>query len=867
MKRTLPVVLAVLVAVVGLVWFGSSRSTGGSRYELPPPVDEPKGETLMLGLDVPFASLEIPDESRDGVEPPAQIPLSGWKKAGRNGRGMHRFEIPVPFRPRGMFFTRAQPGMEVLDNAGRALLYQKGGQSNQPFWWHDTETLSLLLPADGEPPRLKLAYPRATQRERKLNWKTAHEDDEALTREEFVRGTAVTEGWVSREGLLLPAPAKATWEVTLPEAPVLTMVPGLVRPEIGELGTSDGCSLSVTITADGASEVVYEAQLQPGEYRHERVDLSKWAGRPVTLAMSTAPGASALYDYCFVGEPIIAPRRTNPRKVVLVFVDTLRPDHLSLNGYDRDTTPNLDRFAKGAMVFDNARSIAPWTLPSARTIVTGRQPELYDTSVTLQARLAEAGFANGMIAGNVYLSANFGMDRDWDHHEVGMFPPADQVTDSAVQWLQDHEGQDALLLVHYMSAHLPYQEPLSYRSMWAGVGPPGLQGGFHLTAVRQAGLHADPDGQQYVRDRYDQCVRWIDDELERLYGQIDDNDILVFFSDHGEEFWDHGGYEHGHTLYDELLRVPFVLKGPGIPAGRSDAPVSLLDLTPTVLDLLGLPPIPDADGKSLVALAKGDAAARTAFGSRKQAFGRPLYGFERWGVLDGTTKWTTSEGNEELYDLAADPGEEDSLVEARRDELPRWRSALGEALGRPSGAGFRITPTRGASRSQSLTVRAHVPGGIEDAWKGEDPLQRSAVTVRRVDDETVDFTWIGGYGGTREVYVLPKLPLEQVTHEMALTVAQGSRTCRLQVPRNLAAEPGRVRRVLAQAKVPGGMVRLGWSMAPGFPKDGAYLDATDDEMSSWQEALGYAHRDDEPEPEPVAPEPSGDLSDVEPCGG
>jgi hypothetical protein len=887
MRRTLLLVGTVLAVaiVLGVFWLGFLP--GPAPHDLPPPVADPAGEPLALGVDVPFATLQIPDDSRNGVAPPAAVTLTGpWTAHGENPRGMKIHKTALPFRPRGMFFFRAQPGMAVRAADGTELKYQKGGRNAKPVWWHDTEALTMLMPGDRAPDEvfrsLTFEYPRATERERTLNWAFAKRDD--LTQEEWVRSVTITEGWESRQGLLLPAPATASFDVTLPEAPVLTMAPGLVRPELADLGESDGCTLSVVVTPKGATaeqrSVVFSEPLSAGVFDVRRVDLSAWSGQEVTVTLETDPGATTLYDYCFVGEPIIASNDVNPRKVVVVFVDTLRPDHMSLHGYHRETTPSLDAFAKGAAVFENARSIAPWTLPSARTIVTGRQPELYDVAETLQARLAAAGFANGMIAGNVYLSANFGMTRDWDFHEVGMFPPANEVTDDAIAWLDDHAGQDAFLLVHYMSAHLPYLEPLSYRSMYAGIGPSGLEGEFHLQDVRKARL--DADGKQYVRDRYDQCIRWVDDELARIYDRMDDNDVLVFLSDHGEEFWEHNGYEHGHTLYDELLRVPLVVKAPGVKPGRIDTPVSLLDVTPTILDVLDLPPIDDADGVSLVPLANGEPGVADALGERLHAFGRPLYGDERWGVLDGTMKYTTHTGREELYDLGSDAAEKQDLLVGDFERAAPFRDTLGTALQRSSGVGYRLHPSRGATRDAPLTATVHIPGGIEEGWKGEDPLQRSEVEVQRIDDETVSLTWLDGFGGTREAFVLPAIPVADATRTLSVRLEQGERRCVLRIPTNRPATPGQTRPALASARLAKGSFRITWSMAPAPPEGAQALAARDSEMDAALEAIGYTDRDEAPEAGPVdpagaapseadAPTPTGEataddpFADLPPC--
>lgn len=838
-------VVGAMVIAVALGGLGLLASVADAPRVPERPAQIDTTPSLHLAEQVPFTSLTIPQDSRDGLPLSDVVQIEGpWEPRGQNHRGGWLWAVPNPFRPRGMFFNRPQEGMMLVQKGMRRVPYRMLGGGGGVSWRHDENELLFNTRLEEQPPPTEFHYPKAVKRERRLHYREALAAGWVKDEASFVRGATVQDGWVSRQGLLLPAPAQATWNFTVPEAGQLTMSPGLVRPEFADLAPSDGCEIVVRIGEGEASEQIYARTFTPGEFTQERVDLSKWAGKEVTLAMETRPGATSRNDFCFVGAPIVSKKKEHPRRVILVFVDTLRADHLSIGGYARDTTPNLKALADRGVLFSQARSVAPWTLPSTRSVITGYQPELYDRVETLPKRLGREGFATGMIAGNVYLSANFDMNRDWDHHEVGMFPPADQVTDRALEWLEQHEGEDSLLQVHYMSAHLPYLEPIELRTRYAGGGPAGLEGEFHLPAVRKANL--DEDGKAYIRDRYDNCIYWIDRELQRLYAQLEPEDILVFYSDHGEEFWDHGGYEHGHTLYDELLRVPLVIKAPGLPAGRVDAPVSLLDITPTVLDLLGFDG--PSQGASLVKAAQGDPATLKALAERPQAVGRPLYGREQWGVVADSKKWISIAGREQVYDLVGDPGEQADLFGSV--ELGPFREAIGEALDTRPGVGYRFAPTRNSSYAKQTDLKVHVPGGVGAAWFGADALQQSRGTLELLDEETVLFTWHQGYRGTREAYVIPKKPVAEVTHQLSFEVRQAQANFRpIAMQAKAPVEPGPDRLALHTLNLQDGNIVVTWAVVPVVDEAWMALDATDSETSDWLQELGYVPREEDEKPE------------------
>jgi len=832
--------------------------TGGAPDE--PGVADDAAAVYALRTMSP-SKLELAPSNRDG-EPPEVLTLTdGWSRAGNASDGGVRWSRPLPVRPRSLFFFRAKPGMEV-HVGGEPYRYQRNGGVGT--WRNNKDTLFVTLPADQDPSgaEITFTYPKATERERSLHRETS----DAPTDLDFAT-QQVQEGWDARSGLLLPAPSTVEWSLTLPKAAEIHFVAGLARPELLDQPPSDGARLIVEVEVDGQAHTVYDEPVVAGQFSYQRADLSTWEEQEATVRLRSDPGATTYGDHVFVGEPVVASKKANPRTVLMVFIDTLRPDHLGLYGYHRDTTAALDHLEESSAIFTNARSIAPWTLPSARTIVTGRHPEAYDDTMTLQETLRAEGWATAFIAGNVYLSANFDMHRGWDLHRVGMWPPAEDVTNDAISWLDARQGRDALLMVHYMDAHLPYLEPRGYRHLYAGTGPDGLQGEFHLPDIRRARLKA-PEDQQYVRDRYDNNIRYATDQIQRLVSKLDDNDVLMIFADHGEEFWDHGGFEHGHTTYDELLRVPVIIRAPGVRAGRIDAPVSLLDLAPTVLDLVEVDPATALDGESLVPLANGEAGAVERFTDRDHAFGRPLYGHERWGVITGNEKWATHEGRETLYDLAADPAESKNLLRRNPNDRGRpYRKAMAGALGLPVDLSWRLLPSRhraGDLPEEPLEVLCSVPGGITNAWVGDDPLDNSDALVTILDDPAVGWKRLEAWGAPHEpiegeegVEFLLAAFERRGSREVYFTPAEGISTparCTARYCPGGACEPLTMnvppnRRKLDNNRRPlasvswGNARSLDWTFAMA-PFDPRSIRGRDDELNSALEEMGYVDPDD-----------------------
>ena len=404
--------------------------------------------------------------------------------------------------------------------------------------------------------------------------------------------------------------------------------------------------------------------------------------RPARLAAALALAAAA----CSPGGPEVpAAAATAPppaRNVLLVTIDTLRADHLGCYGYDRPTSPALDEFAAGSVLFEHAMSTSSWTLPAMASLMTSSLPSRHGcvelqqrlpaALETLGERLASAGFVCGAVTSNVFLSPHYGFDQGFSSYEnilrgkqraVGRRGrltsgaiTSDVVTDKAIAWLAAHAGgPDAprwFLWVHYFDPHGDY------------VPHRGISEAF---------------GRARALDAYDAEIAFTDQCLGQLLGDVDARGLLattavIVAADHGEEFLDHGQTGHRHTLYQEVVHVPLLVRAPGAPPARCAMGVSLVDVFPTALDVLGLPAAPEAAGRSLVPALRGG-ALRPQPAVAELTVGEKL---REAAVVanDGKLVVDLLTGRSQLYDVAADPGEAHDLAPQRPEDVQRLSSLL-----------------------------------------------------------------------------------------------------------------------------------------------------------------------------------------------
>ncbi|HEY8155856.1 MAG TPA: sulfatase [Myxococcota bacterium] len=418
-----------------------------------------------------------------------------------------------------------------------------------------------------------------------------------------------------------------------------------------------------------------------------------------------------------------------PKNAVLIVLDTLRADRLSAYGNPRPTSPVLDALARDGALFETVVSNAPWTLPAMVGLMTGEYPtaRTYDAGLrrSLALELQAAGYATVAFTEGAFVSKRYGFDlgfREFREHEgsvpfllsaPGEDPEAggdrgiEKTFGWAKSWLAEHARERPFfLLVHSYEPHVPYRRRTFAEGMPRGRLGPTFEAGSAITAKRSA-LSADENELAYIRALYDggvaACDRSVGEllaELERL--GVAQETLVVVTSDHGEDLGDRLPLRpgnHGHALYDEQLRVPLIVRDPtrAFAVRRVAAQVRLVDVMPTILDLLGLPASPDRIGRSLVPLLDGaESEPRLAWSEiPHHALIDPGV---RWSVRTGSYKLILTppppggSAQLELYDLRADAQERSNLAArdpARRAELMQQLRSLSRELNASGAAVYR----------------------------------------------------------------------------------------------------------------------------------------------------------------------------------
>lgn len=794
--------------------------------------------------------LTVPDSVRPSGEPSGErLPIVGPYVLVRTAEGVTTWEAPLPIRPRNLFFSSA--GDIKVRQGDDVIKFSNSRNAGADTWAFTRDTVQIRrAKADGPPETgdYTLSSKLGRTREDSLNWATWSAANPDGTTAEFAR-RSLQVGEETRTGLLLPSPSHARYDaVQVPPAGTLQLQASVLPPEARALAESDGAKVKIVVElGDGTTHEVLERTVTEGTWDTLRVDLSEWAGKSVTVHFHTSGGGDDVLDYVFLGDPTLYSAVQDPQRVVLVFLDTLRYDHLGTYGYARDTSPRLDAWAEDAVVFEQARSVAPWTLPSTRAALSGQQPEFWTSSSgeRLPEVVGESGWATGAFVGNVYLSSNFDMAGGWSEQSTENWPVAETQVDKAEAFLDRYPDRDAMVLLHTMDMHLPYTEPVRYQRKWASSPPGDLRLGSTRTPILKAARKDQAAVQQWVIDRYDQNIRYTDDQLAGLFERLGDDATIVIFADHGEEFWDHGGFEHGHTLHEELLRVPLIIKSPGVEGRRVEEPVSLLDLAPTVLALLGLDTPAAVTGRSLVPLFTGDAELAAELAARPLSVGRPLYGDERWGVITQGRKWTSYRGIEAVFDLLADADEANDLRAS--SDLDALHQSFGAGLQTQAPVAWRVDFGKaGSTPKTAVVVEISHPAGFAHAWLGQDPLKTANMTIAGPDDAgRVVVTFKPGKKGRRELYLVPNGDVTAVTG-LKLRTPEGEP---LEAAEDGPMPQGKGEPVL-RGKVGGRSVRVVYAVGPVPLAGQEGLNATDSELASALEALGYSERNDEDEDAP-----------------
>lgn len=426
-----------------------------------------------------------------------------------------------------------------------------------------------------------------------------------------------------------------------------------------------------------------------------------------------------------------------PPNLLVVVIDTLRADRLGAYGNVRGLTPFLDELARRGTLFERAYAPSSWTMPSVASLLTSRYPtqhrvttffsRLTEDELTLPEVLRDAGWLVGGFSANPNLRAEAGFgqgfDDYWTNDTVAVDLPGDTLRDQALGWLYRMQNRTPpaplALYLQYMEPHEPYDPPEPFRSRFVvdDDGKPLDVQRVAREVIERAhpGVTVDEQGnplelaevaKRLMADRkptrdevaiveraqarmnerlYDADVAAADEQIRRLFADLEergfltDDTVVAITADHGEEFFEHGGTSHGFTLYEESVRVPFILLGRGVPRGhRVRENVSLMDLAPTLLDLLGIPRPPRFEGRSLLRapdLSHAVAPVDEALLQLEPMFPNAQRGRHSRAIVRHDDKLLTRrDGSAELYDLAGDPREMHPL------ESGESGAALREAL-------------------------------------------------------------------------------------------------------------------------------------------------------------------------------------------
>ncbi len=306
-----------------------------------------------------------------------------------------------------------------------------------------------------------------------------------------------------------------------------------------------------------------------------------------------------------------------PPNVLLVSIDTLRRDHVSAYGYERETTPRLDELAAEGALFENALSTTNWTLPAHMSMMTGLTPSLHrvdDDHAKLSSSLAvlpelflEAGYATAAFTSHIYVGPRFGFDRGFELFETDTNQKAEVVTSKALRWLDGVGERPFFLFLHYFDPHWGYEPPPPYGRAFGDPDPEVGSRGFLLPHLNPE----DPLPPEVIPDivaLYDGEIAYTDHQLGRVFDRLReerrlDRTIVVVTSDHGEEFGEHGSFGHATHLNAEVTRIPLVIRHPPtLEAGPREQLALLSDLPLTLLGLASLP-VPEQFGLAAVDLA------------------------------------------------------------------------------------------------------------------------------------------------------------------------------------------------------------------------------------------------------------------------
>ena len=535
---------------------------------------------------------------------------------------------------------------------------------------------------------------------------------------------------VYRESLVASAPSTMSFSVVVPPNAWLDLALGTPHQGAGTFRVE----IRRTAGTRNLDRLLERTVTRPNVWVPTPVDLSAYGGETVELIFALDSPQAEFTG--FWGTAAVRRRveggseGPSPRGVLLIIADTLRARNLPWMGYTRETAPFLAELASGGTVFRHCIAQATWTKPSVTSILTSMYPSthavkeqedrLADGAITLAETFRDAGWATIGLGSIPLVGRMTNLEQGFEEfHEASSLQvspnakTARELVDRLLPWLEIHRDSPFFVLLHVSDPHGPYEPLGPYDTWWAEPGAsaeleemrervkPYIRDAVrrelgHPTRDELVAAALDPDAYVSLEIAgYDGSIRGMDVELRRVFEQLreltlDERVLVVFTSDHGEEFLEHGSHLHGHSVYSELTRVPLLFWGSRwAPERVVDVPVESLDILPTILDLAGLEAPESVQGSSLAPLFDGKTPSRElrepAVTEKSRMTGRhPLPGTEvgSHALVNGDWKLIRNHparGNipeVELYHLGNDPQELRNLADRHPDVVARLRGLL-----------------------------------------------------------------------------------------------------------------------------------------------------------------------------------------------
>lgn len=431
--------------------------------------------------------------------------------------------------------------------------------------------------------------------------------------------------------LLAPANSHYKFRTRIPPNAFIEFTYGIRRDnellDRGE-GTRNATFTIIIETKGQRKELLsHSLNLRPEQsliFRYKKIDLSEFENQDAFVYLQTRGNKKALAGWF---NPVIYAPQQKTKNVILISLDTLRADHVGCYGYPRNTSPNLDLFAEDSAVFLNTFATSSWTLPSHVSLFTGLNcinhqvnynGQKIDPSIlTLVDVLRDRSYFNGAITGGGFVDGSFGLSKGFDTYRVSgnLNAPdsAHKICEASQNWIRRHKDRNFFLFIHTYQIHTPYISPPPYNEYFLAEDSEYkrfYQRDFRFYQENRYSPVTDKLRQNII-DLYGAGILYTDEVLIRAVIEelkalkIYDNTMVIILSDHGEEFYEHHGWAHSHSVYNETIRVPLIIKFFDSKHARTkiEKYARLIDVMPTILDALDIDyPKQYKDGETLLDL-------------------------------------------------------------------------------------------------------------------------------------------------------------------------------------------------------------------------------------------------------------------------